>query len=248
MNNINLAIALTTISGFSTLLGIIFIFIKFNNPNKFIASSLGFSAGVMITISIFDLLPNSLKLLNSYSFYSLIICIVSIIMGILLTMAIDYFLPENLENLNNKKLYKVGIMSLFAITLHNIPEGIATFIITSQDIKLGISFTIGILMHNIPEGISIAVPIYYATKSKMTAIFFTFISSLSELFGAILAFLLLDKFINDTVLGLLFALIVGIMLCISTCKLLPLSFKYNFKKISLLSMLIGIFFILIKLV
>lgn len=55
---------------------------------------------------------------------------------------------------------------MIAIILHNIPEGIATFVATNSDITLGISLAIAIAMHNIPEGISISVPIYYSTNNK----------------------------------------------------------------------------------
>ena len=80
---------------------------------------------------------------------------------------------------------------MIAMIIHNIPEGIATFITTNNDITLGISLAIAIALHNIPEGISIALPIYYSTNKKKKAIFYTLISGISEPFGAILAFLFL---------------------------------------------------------
>ena len=70
-------------------------------------------------------------------------------------------------------------------------------------------------MHNIPEGISIAVPIYYSTKSKFKAILYTLISAISEPLGAFLTYLFIEKFINNTSLGLLFSFIAGIMIQIS---------------------------------
>ena len=88
---------------------------------------------------------------------------------------------------------------MIAIILHNLPEGIATFVATSSDVKLGLSLAIAIAMHNIPEGISISVPIYYSTGSKKRAIFYTLVSALSEPLGALLAFIFLKNFINDTV-------------------------------------------------
>ena len=77
-------------------------------------------------------------------------------------MLIDYYLPDKPSISSDKKLYKVGFISMIAIILHNIPEGIATFVATNSDITLGISLAIAIAMHNIPEGISISVPIYYS--------------------------------------------------------------------------------------
>jgi len=101
-------------------------------------------------------------------------------------------------------------------------------------------------MHNIPEGISISVPIYYSTGSRKRAIFYTLVSALSEPLGALLAFIFLKNFINDTVLGILFSLIAGIMLQISFCELLPTARRYNNKKYLLLFFVIGVIFMLFK--
>ncbi len=64
---------------------------------------------------------------------------------------------------------------MLAIIIHNIPEGIATFMAGCSDSKLGITLTLAIALHNIPEGISISVPIYYATKSKKKGSFVYFL-------------------------------------------------------------------------
>ena len=103
-------------------------------------------------------------------------------------------------------------------------------------------------MHNIPEGISISVPIYYATGSKKNALLYTFISALSEPFGALLAYLFLKDIMNDIVLGILFSVIAGIMMQISFCELLLTARKYNNKKLLLIFFVIGIFFMLLKFV
>ena len=135
---------------------------------------------------------------------------------------------------------------MLAIILHNIPEGIITFITASSNMTLGISLAIAIALHNIPEGISISVPIYYSTKSKFKALSYTFISAISELFGAFITFLFLKNFINNTIIGILFAIVAGIMLNISLCKLLPTVKTYNYNRFSIIFFVIGILFILIK--
>lgn len=111
---------------------------------------------------------------------------------------------------------------------------------------LGISICIAIALHNIPEGISIAIPIYYSTKSKKKAIFYTFIAGLSEPLGAVLTGLFLVNYINDMVLGLLFAFIAGIMIQISSLKLLPTGSDYD-KKLSLIFFIVGVIVMLISL-
>ena len=111
--------------------------------------------------------------------------------------------------------------------------------------KVGLLSMIAIILHNIPEGISIAIPLYYSTKSKKKAILYTFIASLSEPFGALITSLFLINYINNTILGLLFAFIAGIMLQISTSKLLPTGNSYN-RKISIIFIIIGFITMLIS--
>jgi zinc transporter, ZIP family len=65
---------------------------------------------------------------------------------------------KNGEVAKRSKLYRMGIMSAFAIAIHNFPEGLATFIAALQDLSLGIPIAIAIAIHNIPEGIAISVP------------------------------------------------------------------------------------------
>lgn len=117
---------------------------------------------------------------------------------------------------------------------------------TNTDVSLGISLTIAIALHNIPEGISIAVPIYYSTRSRGKAILYTLISGLSEPFGALLAFLFLKLFMNDFVMGILMAIIAGIMTHIAFYELLPTSLKYKNKKLTYAFFIVGLLFMIIN--
>ena len=169
MNNTLLAFLLTFIAGFSTMIGVLVIFIKKKNHDKIVMASLAFAAGVMITVSVTDLVPESLVLLsnNLSKITTIIISFLGLLLGIVISMIIDYYLPDKPpQDTKDKSLFKVGIISMIAIILHNLPEGIATFVATSSDVKLGLSLAIAIAMHNIPEGISISVPIYYSTGSR----------------------------------------------------------------------------------
>ena len=244
MNSISMAFLLTSLAGLSTMLGIIPIFIKIKNKDKVIASSLAFASGVMLSVSITDLIPESIHMLKNYFNGQIVILLSFIFMliGIITSNLIDKYLPT----INYQNLYRVGIISMLAIILHNIPEGIATFISTTKDTSLGISLATSIALHNIPEGISISIPIYYSTKSKFKALFYTFISALSEPIGAILTYLFLLPLITDTLLGLLFSFIAGIMLQISLMELLKESLNYNYKQQTKLFFLIGIIFMLLK--
>lgn len=227
------------------MLGTIPIFIKLENETKIIAASLSFAAGVMICVSITDLIPEAVTMLENHydGSITILLTFLFIMIGIITSSFIDKSLPTTT---NKNFLYKVGIISMLAIILHNLPEGIATFISTTKDTSLGISLAIAIALHNIPEGISISVPLYYSTKSRTKACFYTFISGLSEPFGAILTYLFLLPFINETILGLLFAFIAGIMMQISSTELIPTSTSYNHPKLTRTYFIIGVLFMLVK--
>lgn len=236
---------LTTLAGLATLLGTIPIFVKIKDKDKIISAGCSFASGVMICVSIIDLIPESIKNLkiNYSGFLVIVLCFMFIFLGIITSL----FLEKIVDNNNNgNNLFKVGILSMIVIILHNIPEGIVTYIVSNRNIVLGISICIAIALHNIPEGISIAVPIYFATGSKFRAILYTFISAISELFGAIITYLFLGKFINDAILGLIFSFTAGVMIAISLEKLLPTGKSYN-KSLANKFFIIGFIFMIISL-
>lgn len=153
MNSISMAFLLTTMAGLSTMLGVVPIFIKLKNESKMIAGSLAFAAGVMICVSITDLIPESVLMLENYynGAITIVLTFLFLMLGMIGSSFIDKYLPTKVQNTS---LYKVGIISMIAIILHNLPEGIATFISTTRDTSLGISLAVAIALHNIPEDCS----------------------------------------------------------------------------------------------
>ncbi len=246
MKEIIIPFLLTFIAGMSTMLGTIFIFIKCS-INKLTSYSLSFAAGVMISVSLIDLIPESLKFLikNNIKNKAFTILLIGIIIGIIISLFIDKIIPET-KKVKNKNLYRIGIFSMIAIIMHNIPEGIITYLTSSKDISLGIMLTLAIAIHNLPEGISIAVPLYSATKSKKRAIGDTLISALAEPLGALLAFLFLKPVITNKALGIILAITSGIMLHIGVFKLLPTSLKYKEKTKSIIIFFIGFIFMILS--
>ena len=242
--NIGYSFFLTILAGFSTLIGSLLIFLNFKNIKKVIISSLSFASGVMICISILDLLPESLKLfkLNYNLFLSILLFLIFLIFGSLIIL----FINKKVQNSNN--LYKIGIISMIGIILHNIPEGILTFVTSSVDKKLGLEMFIAISMHNIPEGIAIAIPIYYSTKSKLKALSLSIISALSEVFGAFITYLFLYDYINDILVAILLSIVCGIMGYISLLELIPEALSYKNPKLFLKFFFVGILFMIINLI
>ncbi len=235
------AFILSFLAGISTVIGSLVIFLDKDKNNKIVTISLSFAAGVMICVSLTDLLPNCYNMIldSSNSFPKIILTLIFMVFGIIISMLIDKYLPSQYENKDENGLYKIGIISMVAIALHNIPEGIATFITSSNNFKLGLTLTIAIALHNIPEGISIAVPIYHSTNNKKKAILYALLSGMSEVVGSILAFLFLAPYINDHIMAALYAIIGGIMIHISVYELIPGAYKDSTLKKIIKYFLIG---------
>ena len=238
---------ISTIAGLSTVLGALVIFFKVKNENinKFIAFCLSFSIAIMIGISITDLIPESFLTLTKGNLQEgILTAFISFIIGI---FGIKLFiLLINKQKKNTASLYKLGILNMLALMLHNFPEGIATFISAYQNMDLGIKLGIAIMLHNIPEGISIAVPIYYATKNKKEAIKKAFLSGLAEPLGALLAFLIFKNFITESFLSSILLLVAGIMITISIEEMYPEVIKYKEKKLFYLGVGLGTILVLIN--
>lgn len=245
--NTLIAFILCSIAGFSTILGAFIVFFSKSDNKKIITFALGFSSSVMITVSFTDLLPNALTSLSKHynMTFSTVYTLIFISLGFFITFFIDKLIPENntLYDKNKKKdnkLYKLGLFSCLAIMIHNFPEGMATFISSYEDPSLGLYITLAIMLHNIPEGISIAIPIYSSTNSKLKAFKYTFLSALAEPLGAIITFLFLQPFINELLLGIVFAIVCGVMIYIAFNELIPNAINLGFQNIYLFSILLGI--------
>lgn len=243
MSTLN-AFIMSTMAGMSTLFGSIVIFfnIKEENINKFITLCLSFSIAIMIGISITDLIPTSFfKIFFNYNIImAIIISLISFSIGIILIKIINKYIKDD-----NNTLYKLGILSMLTLMLHNFPEGIATFIGSVSDASLGIKLSLSIMFHNIPEGISIAVPIYYATKSKKKAIFNTFLSGFAEPVGALLAYFFLKKYINDIMISIILLFVASLMITLAINEMLPKALSYKNNKYIYLGQFIGIILVLL---
>ena len=233
---------LSLLASFSTIIGSIIILIK--KQEKILYYAISFASGVMLSISLFDLIPEGFtKICNYlYIFPSVLIFLLVFNIGVLIAFLIDKLV------ITNNKIYRVGIINLIAIIIHNIPEGIVTYLSGSFDIKLGITLSLAIALHNIPEGIAITLPIYYATNSKLKAIFLSIIAGLSEFLGAIIAYLFLKNLISDIFIGIILVIIAGIMLQISIYELLPNALKYKDRRDVIKFFILGIITTIISLI
>jgi ZIP family zinc transporter len=245
-NQMLMALLLSTAAGLSTVLGAVIIFFAKGKSERLVTASLGFAAGVMLSVSFIELYGEGHALLTGASGKAsgTLISVALFVAGILVAMGIDRFVPHEAYDATtgekpHKNLYRVGFVSTVAIGLHNFPEGIATFMAAYEDMSLGIPIAVAIALHNIPEGISVAMPIYHATGSRLKAFKYCLISGLAEPVGALAAFAVLRPFIGPASLGGIFALIAGIMVYIAIEELLPTSRQYGYERLSVFATLAG---------
>lgn len=262
MNDIIYALFLTLIAGGATGIGGALVLFKKKLSSSLLSASLGLSAGVMIFISLAELYPEASALLEAIP-HGKTLVLVAFFLGMGLITLIDFLVPEyenpheapgltinqngpaSIEGIEDGRiLKKLGIISAIAIAIHNFPEGMATFIggLNGSSTSSGITFAIA--LHNIPEGIAVAIPIYYATKSKGRALLYSLLSGLTEPIGAAIGYLItviagIDIGLDSIAFPIILAATAGIMCYISLDELLPTAEKYGKHHIAISGVIAG---------
>ena len=234
------AVVLSLMAGVSTGLGgLVAVMIPSIRPG-FLSFAMGFASGVMDTVSLGDLLPEAYA---SCGIGSEWIVAGMMAIGMVFAAIIERMLPDPKPDgdAGRGRAMRVGVFSMAALMLHNLPEGMATFMAAYQDTGLGMTVASAIALHNIPEGICVAVPVWYGTGSRTKAVGYALLSGLTEPLGALLTFLLLSPFITAFLLGEVFAFAAGIMLYISLASLLPAAGQYGCGGMLLAGILSGTF-------
>ncbi|MGL5439346.1 MAG: zinc transporter ZupT [Filifactoraceae bacterium] len=254
MENLLFAFGLTAIAGLSTGIGSLIAFFAKKTNTRFLSISLGFSAGVMIYVSMVEILGKAkIALVEPLGEKNgALVVMLAFFGGMLLIGLIDKMIPSennphevkkveegSMSGVNKNSLMRTGVFTALAIGIHNFPEGLATFVSALQEPTLAIPIVVAIAIHNIPEGIAVSVPIYYATGDKKKAFLYSFASGLSEPIGALLGYLILLPIMNEVVYGILFAGVAGIMVFISLDELLPSAREYGEHHLSIYGLVAG---------
>lgn len=262
------AFGLTVVAGLSTGLGSLIAFYAKRTNTRLLSVALGFSAGVMVYISLVDIFATAKDLLiaelGPRPGHGL--AVISLFGGMLVAAMIDKLVPAgenphsvrkveqmagdaaNPTDLRTDHLLRMGVLSALAIAVHNFPEGIATFVSALKDINLGIPIAIAVAIHNVPEGVAVAVPVFFATNSRRKAFGYSFLSGLAEPAGALVGYLILMPLLNDIVFGVLFAAVAGIMVFISFDELLPTAEEYGEHHLAVYGLISGMAVIAVSLV
>ncbi|MDW2731407.1 ZIP family metal transporter, partial [Raoultella planticola] len=114
-----------------------------------------------------------------------------------------------------RNLRRTAMLLTLGISLHNFPEGIATFVTASNNLELGMGVALAVALHNIPEGLAVAGPVYAATGSRYKAVLWAGLSGMAEILGGLLAWLILGSLVSPVMMGAIMAAVAGIMVALS---------------------------------
>lgn len=252
MNNLLVAFIMVLAAGLSTGIGSLIAVLSKNTNPKFMSFTLGFSAGVMIYVSLAEILKKAVVALEGIfaPAPAQIIGQVSFFGGVILIALIGRFIPafegesackclDGYSRGSYTSLLRTGLFCAFAIAIHNFPEGMATFVSALRDPRVALPVVFAIAIHNIPEGIAVAVPVLRATGSRRASFWISFLSGLAEPLGALFCWLVLMPIMSDTAYGIIFAVSAGIMVYICIDEIIPAAEEGGHHSLSVLGFILG---------
>ena len=254
--NLLLGGGLSLLAGLSTGIGAALALFVRRTDTRMLTFALGASAGVMVYISFMELMPAASGMLAENAKWGTTLAFFG---GMALACLIDRLIPED-ENpheipdpgcmdcvkatgefAGNAKLRRSALLFTLAIAIHNFPEGIATVASAFDNTGIATSVALAVAIHNIPEGIAVALPLLYGTGSRKKAFWIGTLTGLAEPLGALVCMLVLLPFLSATLLGILFAVVAGIMVFISFDELLPMAERWGHHHLSIGGVMAGMF-------
>lgn len=235
-----LGIFLTILTGLFFLIGICILQNK-KNKEKTSNFTIALAFIVIVGLLLFDLLPEILEV-NNY------ILIFPLILGFLILIILDKLIPHHHHDHNEKKCNKkehdlhlnhIGIVTIIALAIHNMIEGLTLYSVALNSFKSGILMTIGISLHNIPLGFQIGNTL----RNKKYSNLLIFLLCISSFLGALI--IILFGSISEKIISMLLALTFGMLLYISIFELFK-EIKNNFRKReTLYGIIVGIVILII---
>ncbi len=220
--NMTAAFLVTLSAGLSTALGGIAALVLKRRGEDFEPVCVGFSAGVMIYIALVSMMCEADSILAETSgIFGRLAAVLAFAIGVALIVALDRLIPENINDNNKNRTFRCGVIAALAMAIHNLPEGMATFVSAVAMPESAAAIFAAIAVHNIPEGMAVASPILAATGSKRKAFFAALLSGVTEPIGGLVAGLVLAPFLTQTLCAILLAGTAGIMAAIAVAELFP---------------------------
>lgn len=245
------AMVATTLAGLATALGGV-LGALYRPGRRGMAFAMGFGAGVMLSISLMDMLPAALgRYLAAFSPLRAGAMAASLVLiGLAAGALLEKLLPEEKAFAGGGeegRVLRSALVTALALVGHNLPEGVMTLFASLEDPAVGARLAVAIGLHNLPEGLAVALPVLYATKSRGRAFLAALASGLAEPAGALLAWGLLGGRITAGVVTGMAALVSGVMCWVSAAELLPTALSLGKKETAaagfgagLLAMTLGI--------
>lgn len=220
---------MTLLAGLSTGLGGILAVLIRPTP-RMLAVSMGFAGGIMLTVSLADLAPQSMAFYSAY--LPPLACgaaVVSILLaGVCAAAFLARALPDEAAlaarcsgDASRAAVLRAALATGAALVLHNLPEGVLTLFAGTSDPTLGARTALAVALHNIPEGLALAAPLVYATGKRARSAGAALASGLAEPLGAVAAWLLLRGVLTPGLVNGTVVLVAGVMLWVSLAQLLP---------------------------
>ena len=196
-------------------------FILKNPSRRFLSALLNFSAGIMIAVVCFDLLP------EAYEIGGLTSGITGVVLGVFVIVACDRIIAARQQRISREKSVgtplsqytKAGILLGIGIALHNFPEGLAIGSGFSAMESYGIGLSLVIALHDIPEGIAMAAPLMIGGMGKFKVLLAAAAAGIPTGIGALAGYLLGG--ISPFFIGVCLGFAGGAMLYITCIELIP---------------------------
>ncbi len=249
MDNQMIGLVLTFVLGLFIVLGSFIVFVTKNN-DRFINFSLSLAFGVMISLVILELIPESYELIGEEfnHLQTIMIVIILSVLGIALSKLLDLFIPDHEEHHSKKEnLFHIGYISSIAFILHNVIEGMAVFSTFSKSIDLGVLISLGVGLHNIPLGMVITSTFYSNNKNKVKTATIISLISISTFVGGLIMYSF-EGFFNNLVVGISLAITLGMLIYIAFFELLPKIIKTKYRQDTILGIILGILILVIGII
>lgn len=215
--------------------------------DKFIDFVLALAFSVILMLLFTDLMPEASEKLGLSHIW---LFLLFIIIGVVALRILDMFIPDHEEEKMTKKAAKnnlahIGMVASIALIIHNIIEGMAVYSTCVNSIQTGLMIALGVGCHNLPLGVVIATTIYQNNKSKGKTIFVILGLMLSTFLGGVIMFFMNGVAINETFLGILLSITIGMLIYICSNELYPRIKKSQNKKMTVYGIVTGIILIAI---
>jgi ZIP family zinc transporter len=226
---------LAFLSVISTLLGVA-LAIYVGKSERLVSAGVGFSAGIMLLISFFELVPAAVAETGMG------MTLTTVALGMLIVAALHWLIPHThlIEERGafRQTLLRTAYLVAFGLILHDVPEGFAMANAYIASPSLGVLVALAIAIHNIPEEFAMAVPIVTVKKRRFlyTA---AFLSGLAEPLGAVVG--LVAVHFHPALNPLFMAFAAGAMVFVSVHELLPMARRYHNMHLFILGAIISVF-------